>query len=238
MRTIFYLPVLLLGVLLGSCSDPAGTAPVVSRVFTMQPSEGWTAGWADLPSPADTVFYELQGSYRPLPTNLGATPAYYICGNNHSDDLFMYLSTRMDETDNLQPNTSYRVSISIDFASCAGSGCAGAGGTPGEGVIVKAGVSTVEPAVQVDNEGWLRMNIDKGQQTMGGSDAPVLGDIANGSNDCSLTVFLMKQLTAEGYMTVTTGDDAELWLIVGTDSAFEALTELYYRKIEVTLEPD
>ncbi len=40
----------------------------------------------------------------------------------------------------------------------------GIGGSPGESVYVKAGATTEEPLIIEDSDGWLRMNIDKGNQ--------------------------------------------------------------------------
>ena len=36
---------------------------------------------------------------------------------------------------------------------------------------------------------------------------------------------------------VNANSDGELWLLVGTDSGFEALTAIYYQRIDVTLTP-
>lgn len=56
----------------------------------------------------------------------------------------------------------------------------GVGGAPGEGVYLKAGASVDEPVSAVGAGQHLELNIDKGHQSQGGSDAGVMGAIANG----------------------------------------------------------
>ena len=55
----------------------------------------------------------------------------------------------------------------------------GIGGSPGGSVFVKAGASTAEPVALEDGRGYLRMNIDKGNQSGGGESMAVLGNVAH-----------------------------------------------------------
>ena len=77
---------------------------------------------------------------------------------------------------------SYLARFNVEIATNVPSGCIGVGGAPGESVWVKAGATTVEP-VAIDQGGQLRMNIDKGNQSNGGANAVVLGNVAN-SRSC------------------------------------------------------
>ena len=99
----------------------------------------------------------------------------YVQGHNRSDDLFMFLKKRVD---GLRPDTAYEISVSIDLATNVSAGLIGIGGSPGESVFVKAGASTAEPVPLEDGKGYLRMNIDKGNQSRGGEAMAVLGNIA------------------------------------------------------------
>lgn len=56
--------------------------------------EGWSTGFADLPVDATHDFYELVGGYRQLPSGLPGG-GMYLQGNNHSDDLFMYITKQV-----------------------------------------------------------------------------------------------------------------------------------------------
>jgi hypothetical protein len=71
------------------------------------------------------------------------------------------------------------VDFHIDIASNTPEGLKGIGGSPGESVYVKAGATKHEPQVIEDDRGWLRMNIDKGNQASEGEDMTNLGTLAN-----------------------------------------------------------
>ncbi|HIA17499.1 MAG TPA: hypothetical protein EYN72_12090, partial [Dehalococcoidia bacterium] len=55
----------------------------------------------------------------------------------------------------------------------------GIGGSPGESVFVKAGASAVEPTQSQDSSGWLRSNVDKGNQASDGSETVVIGNVSH-----------------------------------------------------------
>jgi hypothetical protein len=190
--------------------------------------QGWVAGFADYPVHADG-FYKLESGYRRLPAPLDDRSGFFISGENHSDDLFMYLKRRVSGFD---PNTNYEVSFVVEFATDVPTGCGGVGGSPGESVFVKAGASSVEPIAIVNESGQYRMNIDKGNQSRGGANAVVIGNVAN-STLCEQNIrrYEIKQLSSPQPVLVTTDASGSVWLLVGTDSGFEAGTSLYYTRI-------
>jgi hypothetical protein len=89
-------------------------------------------------------------------------------------------------------------------------------------------------------DGWLRLNIDFGTQSQDGANARVVGTLAN-SQDCTNGVdvdYELKSLSTEGQpMLVTTSDGGTLWLVAGTDSAFEGFTQYYIVSLTARLEP-
>ena len=195
-------------------------------------AEGWTVGFADLPVDYDQSIFELDHEYRPLPDGLEGS-GIYIQGHNRSDDLFMFLKRRVD---GLRPNAAYAVSVSVDLATNVSAGLIGIGGSPGESVFVKAGASAVEPAGEEDDSGYLRMNIDKGNQSRGGESMVVLGNVAH--HDVVNREYRIKTLdNADMPLSVNTDSEGRFWLIVGTDSGFEGLSRLYYARIAYTLNP-
>ena len=83
----------------------------------------------------------------------------------------------------------------------------------------------------------LRMNIDNGDQAEGGESGEsmvVLGDVAHpGVADRECRV---ENLDSSGLpLSVTTGDEGRVWLLVGTDSGFKGLTKRYYAHVNYRL---
>jgi len=199
-------------------------------------AQGWEPVFVDYPV-ADQPIYELEAGIRDLPSELvDAGTGYLLKGTNRSDDLAMLLRRQLGTADGVQADQKYRLHYTIRLASNAQSGCIGVGGAPGESVYFKAGGSATPPLAVLE-DGWARLNIDKGNQSMGGADLTVIGDIANGV-ECdpglSFYVSITKTVTHE---PVTAAADGTLWLVLGTDSGFESTTAIYLQKVDVHLEP-
>ncbi|GBC61429.1 hypothetical protein DENIS_2389 [Desulfonema ishimotonii] len=193
-------------------------------------TEGWIAGFADLPV-SETYKYQLESSHRELPSGPEGN-GLYIQGYNYSGDLFMFFKKQFS---GLKPDTTYQVAFEIELATNVPEGMVGAGGSPGESVCVKAGVTDMEPFADEDESGWFRMNIDKGNQAESGEDAVSLGNIA--SPDVQGDEYQLKILAnTDTPFTVTTDSDGGLWVIIGTDSGYEGLTALYYDHVMITLD--
>lgn len=125
------------------------------------------------------------------------------------------------------------------FATNAFAGSFGIGGSPAESVFVKVGGAPQEPLSVPSpslGEGYMGLNLDKGNQNGGGRQAVQIGNVAktDGREDDR---YAMKTLsnTSEP-LTVNSDANGELWIFVGTDSGFEGTTTLYYTSINVTLE--
>jgi hypothetical protein len=152
----------------------------VSQAFDFRGgARGWRAGFADYPA-GEEAFYELQAGIHPLPARLGGGPGYYVQGNNHSNDLFMFLKRRLGPEDGIETGRRYLVALTVRYASAAPLGGFGIGGAPGESVVLKAGAAAVEPLAIPGEGGLLHLNADKGAQGTGGAAASVVGSIANG----------------------------------------------------------
>lgn len=197
----------------------AAEAISVSDDFT-QGDQGWEAGFADLPEDPGAT-YELDSGLRPLPDELGVDgTGYLLQSHNRSDDVFMFLKKHLGAEDGIVANQAYEVRFTITFASDAPSGGVGIGGAPGESVYLKAGAGPVEPRAVPQSDGTVRMNVDKGNQAIGGPAASVAGNIANGQEPVSPGPQPYVSVTREHTHTLPARADAEgnLWLLVGTDS--------------------
>jgi hypothetical protein len=224
--------VLFLGVLLCGCSisDDSPKISVHTASFDFnQSSEGWEADFADLPAgEGDSSFYELKFAHTNLPANLGNRKALMLSGNNHSDDLFMFLKTRIT---GLMPNTLYNIFFEVELASNAPESSVGVGGSPGKSVYLKAGAIGIEPEKTVESDHYV-LNIDKGNQSTSGLNAIVLGDIAIPSSASDYTLISRNNASDPSFIGKT-NNAGELWIIIGTDSGFEGVTTVYYTKVNI-----
>ena len=210
---------------------PAGT--VVREFDFSSGDQGFAWGFSDLPVGYEPEFYNLVADHRNLPAELGVGKGLFISGINHSDDLWMFWKKKLS---GLQPNTEYQVVLDVEMASNVAPGLVGVGGAPGESVYVKAGVAQAEPLVAPDSQGWLRLTVDKGNQSASGSAAAVLGNVAK-ENDDSDQYAILHRNNRSIQQSATTSADGSLWIFFGTDSGFEGATSLYYTHVAAVLMP-
>lgn len=229
------LGVILLITLIGvACSDDEKEENFETNVsfqFSFDENEeGWSHGFADYPE-GEEEFYELSFEHTSLPEPLDETQgALKQSGNNHSDDLFMFVKKKIS---GLAPNEDYKVAFEIEIASNAANNSFGVGGSPGTSVYIKAGISSEEPVGVKQDDGYLRMNIDKNNQANSGEDMKLLGDFANGTDS---NTYALKMLTYNSdELQARTNEEGELWLVVGTDSGFESTTTIFYNTIQADL---
>ncbi len=225
--------VVLLTCLLGcDMSDNEGGILVFTHSFDFsQDQGGWEVDFTDFPASGyDSASYELMYAYTDRPANLGANlKSIMISGNNHSDDLFMFMKRKIT---GLSPNTDYNIVFDVELASNAPKGSFGIGGAPGESVFLKAGATAMEPKRVIEG-GQFALNVDKGNQSATGETTVLLGDIAV---DFETKVYtLIKRTNASSNVPFITKSNSkgELWLLVGTDSGFEGVTTLYYTRVNV-----
>lgn len=217
------------GLLAAGC----GTKPLEVTFHFSNGPEGWQGYFAELPADYEQDVYELRFSHAPVPIPGRQDKGLLLQGHNRSDDLFMFIARKFGKEDGLKRRTTYTVRLSFDLATNVAPGLIGIGGSPGGSVYVKAGVVTSDPAPAVGGDGYYRVSFDKGNQAGGGNALVVLGNIEKtGSQDDS---YEYKSFQHE--CEVTTGDRAEAWVVIGTDSGFEGLTQLYYTNIRVTFLP-
>lgn len=193
-------------------------------------TEGWQGDFADYPK-GEEEFYELEFGYSMLPAiiddNVGAIRE---SGNNHSDDLFMFIKRKLT---GLSANSIYNITFDIQIATNASDNSYGVGGSPATSVYIKAGATTQEPLTEVDTKGYYRTAFDKGNQSVDGEDMILIGDFSNGTDENS---YHLKNLTNQNSFTIESDDNGEFWVIIGTDSGFESTTTIYYNSISITLE--
>jgi hypothetical protein len=210
----------------------AGWAKLVRFGFdTQRAYDAWEAGVSDYSEATDRALFEFDVAHADLPAEVHLRrKALRITGHNRSDDLFMYLTRPID---GLRPNTRYRLAFDLVLASNAPATSVGIGGSPGASVYLKAGAVPFHPESIKDASGYFQMNLDKGNQAVGGRDMIVLGNIATTRQDEMYQLIERNSLGTA--FSAQTDDHGRLWVIVGTDSGYEGLTVLYYVAVNVFL---
>lgn len=228
--TLFVVPLLLAA----ACEHlpPAVDGRTDLRFTFDQGAGGWTGAASDYP-PDNEADLEFKAEVRALPSPLDTgRKGFFVSAHNRPDDVFAYLKRRVE---GLAPNQEYHVRFRVELASSVGSTCAGAGGAPGQAVVVKAGASTSEPVNELRG-GWYRLTLDKGNQIEAGTQAVILGDIGIDSDKCGDGPYRLKELAVNDHVTAKADAQGRLWVAVGTDSGFEGVTALYYTSIRVILD--
>ncbi len=207
--------------------------PLTAQTFKFdfkEGAEGWIGDFSDYPV-GDEEFFELSFSHGPLSADIDDSQgSLIVSGNNHSDDLFMFVKRKIT---GLQPDADYSIIFNLEIASNVPTNAVGVGGPPGEGVILKVGATQTEPQkVQVDaSTDYYVMNIRKGQQAQPGMDMDTVGHV--GVSDTTTVFTLIQRSNRQKPFTVRTDAMGEVWVIVGSDSGFEATTTLYYNRINL-----
>lgn len=204
-------------------------------------NNGFVGDFADYPIQQED-FYELSWGWENLPAILVSntdsnssilSKGLFLSGNNHSDDLWMYAKRRIE---GLVPDTLYSLSFSLMIESNVPPNLFGIGGSPGECVTIKAGASTIEPN-KVDTDGYYLLNIDKGNQSFGGQNALVIGDLANPLVDPDNPQYQPKHLYNDVPLLVKSDQDGCIWIFIGSDSGFEGTTKFYIAEMILDLQP-
>jgi hypothetical protein len=212
--------------LLTNCSVDKELSPPLEKW------EGWAFGFADYPL-SQIYQYELTYGLAALPTPLDPRQiGLMISGNNHSDDLWMFVKKKIA---GLKPNQKYELIFKVELASQYPENSVGIGGSPGASVYLKAGASLIEPDTTsgYTDSDFKIMNIDKGNQANGGQDMILLGNIGIAGNNFTYT--LIERNNVSNPFVIQTDSKGEIWVIVGTDSGFEGVTEIYFNNIDIQI---
>ena len=160
------------------------------------------------------------------PTIENASTALYLQGTNRSDDLFMGYFKKLT---GLKSMTEYTFKIKFSIGTDAEAGSIGVGGSPAESVYVKAGIVDKLPKIALDGQGVYRLNVDIGNQATGSQQVPVVGNFAKPEG--SKEGYVYKAMEVE--VNAKTDASGTVYLLIGTDSAFEGMTKYYLDDVTV-----
>lgn len=218
-------------ILLSSCKEKEEGVQepyILSYEFDFENGlDGWIVDYADYPVNSES-FYELESGVKSLPEPLDTNDmALMVSGNNHSDDLFMFIKRKIS---GLAPQVEYVCKINFLLGTNPANQSVGVGGSPGSSVSVKVGATSIEPQKVLDGN-MYRMNIDKANQMTEGEDMLIVGDLTNGLEK---TQYVLKPLNNhDRNFKVKANAEGEVWIVIGTDSGFEATSTVYYDKIKI-----
>jgi hypothetical protein len=219
---------LLLGGCLGATDlSPGFTIPYDFNVLR----DGWTAGSADYPL-AQQAAVGFVGDVRNLPAPMATTSVgLYLSGTNVSGDLFMY---QVRYVTGFPANHSYTATLQVEYATNIHGGCTTG---PGPVTFIKAGVTATPPVVAADGQGVLRLNVDKGTGTSAGLFTQ-LGDITSGLAGCPTpgTYSAWGTPIRSQPTPVVTDASGGFYLFIGTQSSFVGFHEIFFTRMNLTLE--
>lgn len=211
-------------------------APTTLRYDFAANDGGWTTGAADLPVAYPDQDYRIKTQVDTVKLHDGSTKrGMLLSGMNRSDDLFLYMTKKLDAAAGVKPNAEYEVKVRFDLATDEADGSFGVGGSPASSVYVKAGVVDRAPAVVKDEADpsapYYRLNLDKGNQSTDGKDVALLGNVAKPNAEES--GFQLKRF--ERTFKATSNAKGELYVLIGTDSGYEGMQTLYVTNIELAI---
>lgn len=226
LRPFLFLPcVAVLAVLQACDARPAAPDDLVFADDFQGQTGAWVAGFSDVSAElADNVQFE--GTVVGHPLHM-ARLALYLYGNNISDDLFMFWKRRVT---GLVAGATYDVRMEVEYATQYQEGCdAGVGPL----VLIKMGAASLEPVVVELADGSLRTTLDKGEQFEEGSAIRILGDHRNGVPGCVTEAPFAVRTRSSGARAVRVTADGlgAVWVVVGTESAFEVANAIYFSRV-------
>lgn len=217
-----------LGTLVAAGCSGGGSSPD----FRYLPLDaGWEFGiadYTDVTAPTDVV-----AKSAPLPSPFTGNGIEFAATNN-SDDALVY-GTRI--LDGFAPGSRWRIALDPEIVTTTPTGCAGVGGSPGEGVWVVSAVSGAPIRTKMVGD-EVRIDLDRGNQSQGGTQGLVLGTIAGTSTDCRQPSSPeSKSFLSPRFIEATADSQGRIWVLIGMDSGFEARSRIWIRSIRVRLDP-
>lgn len=220
------------GCLQGPDDGDEGPGPETFTFLFEDGAQGWVVRLADY-TVGDEANLMFVNDTRALPEYLGGADALFVSSKNTPDDLFVYFVRQLE---GLEPDTEYDIAFNITFASKDPVGSIGAGGSPGEAVQLRAGASPVEFTRVVDSHDIYRISPDVGDSIHAGENGIHLGNIAKPADGNDDFVLLSRDSHGTPF-SARTDAQGRIWVLFGTDSGYEGVTEMYYTSITIGLTP-
>lgn len=191
--------------------------------------DGWMPGLAGYTALSDSATMDWQVRPSRLRPPLDSTRyALKMQSTNDDSNLFMFISKQLK---GLEPSSSYNVKFNIKVSTNVFPDSLDLLGKPGQNIYLKVGATAVMPTLSLV-KGVVTLNVDKGIVSASGKDLISLGAINNHEIRKIFTLFQYKN---EESFTVRSNSNGELWLYIGSDSAYPGKTSYYIDKATIKL---
>ena len=213
---------------------PPAPTPVASTVVLdfSKGIDGWSAGVADYTDGTEPS--ATQHGWLTLPSPLSDKYGYYLASRNNSDDVLTFVKHQLT---GFVAGAKYALTFEMNYATDAATGCFGVGGSRGESVYMVAAAGTDEPKVVKNTDGNYRLNLDRGNQGAAGPQGVVLGTQGVDGLDCNGGKWAVASRKSTDAITVTADKEGKLWVVLGTDSAFESANAVYLMGATINAKP-
>lgn len=198
---------------------------------------------------ANRSHWLMNNGLYPLPDGLPGS-GLLVQGNNHSDDMDMYIVRELSAADGIEPNTTYEVRFTrYGYAANAALLASGVGGGPD--LSIEGTVTVTDPLEYVldDVVGNPHIRHPEGVLTaapvgLGSTGvclSPGSGMFLPGTPRCPAgrAPFVLQESalsTRPASQTVTTNADGRLWVMVGGHSGFEGYSAYFHRYLSIEVE--
>lgn len=193
--------------------------------------------------PAETTHWMLNSGIHDMPDGIPGK-GFLTQGNNHSDDLDMWIARKLDARDGLEPNTRYRATFAVTLAGDAVAMAYGIGG--GQDMSLDAALTLSDPTRTRIVSDHVRFLEHPRRDEMAGVGGNAVCVRRNGTMPIPPSVkvcpvgqgripFELIHSRPSRPIEVRTDDRGELWLMVGGHSGYEDFTGIYYQSVRGTL---
>lgn len=190
---------------------------------------GWIPGLVGYTAQSDSAKIDWQVNSSRLQPPLDTTRyGLKMQSTNARDNLFMFISKQIT---GLEPSTNYNVNFNINISTNVFSDSSDLLGNPGKNIFLKVGATGITPKLEIIN-GVVSLNLDKGAITTSGKDLISLGAINNQEIRKLFTISNFKN--QESY-TVRSNSNGEIWLFIGSDSAYPGKASYYIDRATIKL---
>lgn len=210
---------------------PTPVASTVSVDFS-KGIDGWSAGVADYTEGTEPTATGY--GWSALPPPLSGKHGYYLASHNNSDDALTFVKHQLS---GFVAGAKYALTFEMSYATDAAAGCFGVGGSRGESVYMVAAAATDEPKVVKNTDGNYRLNLDRGNQGAAGPQGVVLGTQGVDGLNCDGGAWATTSRKSGDAIAVTADKEGKLWVVLGTDSAFEAGNAFYLLGASINAKP-